>query len=201
MRSNGSATSGGNAERHDGLEARLRYVKGEGTLHRSARLLEILLLAALLAACAGNAPEARAPTAGALVDQQWTDPTTGLTWAGGDNGRKVNWSEAMSYCRDLRLSGRSDWRLPSISELRGIHDSAARVPGTRAHESGPFAWRVKGNLSLSGYEWSSDRRTDERGRPIAYAYFFNFLEGRTENDQTGYALGFALCVRGPAGRP
>src|SRR5690242_17745520 len=50
----------------------------------------------------------------------WTDPSTGLMWAGKDNGKDVNWHKAINYCRDLRLGGYSDWRLATIDELQGI---------------------------------------------------------------------------------
>ena len=47
----------------------------------------------------------------------WTDPATGLTWAKKDNGSDATWSQADDYCRNLRLGGRLDWRLPTIDEL------------------------------------------------------------------------------------
>jgi hypothetical protein len=54
----------------------------------------------------------------------WVDPSTGLMWAGRDNGKDVNWHKAMKYCRDLRLAGYSDCLVPS-----------SRVPGTAsAHD-------------------------------------------------------------------
>ncbi len=41
------------------------------------------------------------------------DPATGLMWAGKDNGSNLTWSEAQTYCGDLRLAGYSKWRLPT----------------------------------------------------------------------------------------
>jgi len=40
----------------------------------------------------------------------WVDPSTGLMWAGKDNGKDVSWRAAMKYCHDLRLNGYSDGR-------------------------------------------------------------------------------------------
>ncbi len=59
----------------------------------------------------------------------WIDPSTGLMWAGKDNGKNVNWRKAVKYCRDLRLAEYSDWRLATIDELQGIYDYSAKAPG------------------------------------------------------------------------
>jgi len=68
--------------------------------------------------------EAQAQAEGDSVPEQtqvrgyWVDPDTGLMWAGKDNnGKDVNWRQATKYCRNLRLAGYSDWRLPTIDEL------------------------------------------------------------------------------------
>src|SRR5208282_6245450 len=76
----------------------------------------------------------------------WTDPSTGLMWAGKDNGNDVSWKKAMKYCRDLRLAGYSDWRLPNMAELQGTYDSTANVPGLAGPRKKPntVTWHVKG---------------------------------------------------------
>ncbi len=60
----------------------------------------------------------------------WTDPDSGLTWQnppydelfeGEEEGlRGLPWIDAIEYCNNLSLEGFSDWRLPSISELRAL---------------------------------------------------------------------------------
>jgi Protein of unknown function (DUF1566) len=129
----------------------------------------------------------------------WIDPSTSLMWAGRDNGKDVSWKGAMKYCRDLRLAGYSDWRLANMAELQGTYDSTASAPGL----AGPprklrnFTFHVKGNLFLTGNQWSSNYRIDDRGRPIGYAYYFDFNSGKPDDDQGGYSYGKrALCVRG-----
>ena len=49
----------------------------------------------------------------------WTDPATGLMWQvqGQD---LINWQESIEYCSNLRQGGYTDWRLPTISELRSL---------------------------------------------------------------------------------
>jgi hypothetical protein len=134
----------------------------------------------------------------------WVDPSTALMWAGRDNGRDVSWKGAVKYCRNLRLAGYSNWRLATLSELEGIYDKNANAPGL-ARLGGPakgsdFTWHVKGKLFLTGDEWSSERRNDDRGHPSGYAWYFDFNEGQPRDDPIGWPYSFAnsraLCVRG-----
>ena len=37
-------------------------------------------------------------------------------WQKGDNGKEVTFEEAQKYCRNLRLGGHADWRLPKPDE-------------------------------------------------------------------------------------
>jgi hypothetical protein len=46
-----------------------------------------------------------------------TDTNRNLMWQKGDNGEEVTFEQARAYCRNLRLGGRSDWRLPKPGEL------------------------------------------------------------------------------------
>lgn len=135
----------------------------------------------------------------AQVRGSWVDPSTGLMWAGKDNGKDVNWHMAMNYCRDLRLTGYSDWRLPTIDELEGIYEkytSDQGQAGTDDHRSVVFGFRVKGKLALTGFSWSSTRGVDSRGRPSGTAYRADPLHGRFADD-LGYKSNLrALCVRG-----
>jgi hypothetical protein len=122
-------------------------------------------------------------------------------WAGRDNGKDVGWHDAMKYCRDLRLAGYSGWRLATLSELEGIYDKTANAPGLSGPgKESPFTYRVKGKLFLTGDEWSSERRYDDRGHPSGYEWYFDFNEGRSDNDPSGFpyssSLIRALCVRG-----
>jgi uncharacterized protein DUF1566 len=139
----------------------------------------------------------------------WTDPSTGLMWAGKDNGKDVSWHNAIKYCHNLRLAGSSDWRLANMFELQPIYDKTANAPGRAGDTKGgnprDFTWHVKGNLFLTGDEWSS--RVDGREKSGGYEYYFDFNEGKSNNDPVGWPYPFsgmrALCVRGsgdPLGR-
>ncbi len=49
-----------------------------------------------------------------------TDLVTGLTWQQQDDDVPRPWATAISYCQNLTLAGRLDWRLPDIKELASI---------------------------------------------------------------------------------
>jgi hypothetical protein len=158
----------------------------------------LLSLAAILAS-AQSAPDVQGHAQETQARGFWTDSSTGLMWVGKDNGKDVSWNKAMKYCRDLRLAGYSDWRLATVGELEGIYDKNANAPGRAGPGTGrPFTFHVKGNLFLTGNQWSSTRLEDDRGHPSGYASRFDFNEGRVFN---GDELWFftnkrALCVRG-----
>jgi len=55
-----------------------------------------------------------------ITSSEWTDPASGLTWQKTPASGYVNWQNAMDYCENLNLAERSDWRLPTIWELRTL---------------------------------------------------------------------------------
>ncbi len=59
-------------------------------------------------------------SAGRFVDNgdgTITDTERQLMWQKGDNGNEVTFEQAQQYCRNLRLGGHPDWRLPKPGEL------------------------------------------------------------------------------------
>ena len=163
----------------------------------------LLLLVSAFMASAQSAPEGQSRAQETQARGVWTDPSTGLMWAAKDNGRDVSWKGAVKYCRDLRLAGHSNWRLPTRAELGAIYDRNANAPGsTGSGKDSSFTYHVKGNLFLTGDEWSSGRINDDRGHPSAYAWYFDFNEGRSDEQPSGFpyphSLMRALCVRGSA---
>ena len=104
-------------------------------------------------------------------------------WAAKDNGRDVSWKGAMKYCRRLRLIGKSNWRLPTLDELKTNYDRNADAPGLAGSgKDSAFRYHVKGNLFLTGDEWSSERIDDDRDHPSGYDWYFDFNEGISKND-------------------
>lgn len=51
-----------------------------------------------------------------------TDTKTNLMWLSSDNTVPINWHESVEYCKNLRTGGYSDWRVPTLSELKNLYD-------------------------------------------------------------------------------
>ncbi|MDC5851785.1 DUF1566 domain-containing protein [Vibrio europaeus] len=58
-----------------------------------------------------------------------TDSATSLIWQQSDSQSQMDFPQALAYCENLELAGRSDWRLPSVKELQSIVDYT-RSPAT-----------------------------------------------------------------------
>jgi hypothetical protein len=140
-------------------------------------------------------PNRQPASADAALGLTWTDPSTGLMWAGKDNGSDVGWTEADAYCSKLQLGGYKGWRLPTLDELQGIYDPTISVR-TKFDNGVTYYVHAKGNLKLTGWHWSSVQG-DAPGKPWQVAWMFNF----GINEPRGvFPLGFdysmrALCVR------
>jgi uncharacterized protein DUF1566 len=162
----------------------------------------VLVAFAIATSYAGAQSPVNVPTAQTTqANVVWADPFTNLIWAARDNGKDVSWKGAAKYCHNLRLAGYSDWRLANMAELQGIHDKTANAPGLAGrHDDDPTMWHVRGNLFLTGDQWSANDRLDDRGHHSGYAYYFDFNEGKPNDDPTGwpypYSFRRALCVRG-----
>ncbi len=114
-------------------------------------------------------------------DPTWTDPATGLMWAGKDNGSNLTWAEANSYCSSLKIAGYTNWKLPSINEFSGIYDETLDV--NNAH--------IKGGIRVTGLEWTSNAPNSSGEHQL-----FNFVASKKGAFFVVYSKR-ALCVRQP----
>ncbi len=56
------------------------------------------------------------------------DTETGLMWACRDNGADIAWKEAKTYCENFKRAGYTDWRLPTLKEMKMIHGTGEEYP-------------------------------------------------------------------------
>ena len=57
-----------------------------------------------------------------------TDTSTGLMWQQQAGSSTQTWEQALAYCEGLNLGGHTDWRLPTIKELRSLVDYSRYNP-------------------------------------------------------------------------
>ncbi|MEE4240596.1 MAG: DUF1566 domain-containing protein [Desulfopila sp.] len=113
------------------------------------------------------------------------DLSTGLTWQEQDDGNKRHHSDADTYCQELVLGGKSDWRLPYIKELQSIVDYRT---------SSPAIDLLSFPATQSGRYWSSD---DDSHWPL-YTWIVDFDTGAvwsSESTNASYAKQYVRCVR------
>ena len=88
----------------------------------------------------------------------------------------MNWYDAMEYAKNLKLGGFTDWRLPTIGELKEIY-KIREICGIEKSDDSWF--------------WSS---SSSPGKP-ASALYIGFFKGMNGcNDKSG-SFGCVRCVR------
>jgi hypothetical protein len=178
-------------------------IDGMNATNRTVTCLAVLITISVVAIPASAQFSTTAPAVAQETQARgyWTDPSTGLMWAARDNGKRVGWHKATRYCRNLRLAGHSDWRLPTIEELHGLVNLGAYAT-EHVGSKDIFHWnvdlRVNGGLLLSDdRQWSSSPVNPAVKHPSKF-WFFNFREGRTREGFEDLLEGDtmnALCVR------
>ncbi|MFI3320425.1 MAG: DUF1566 domain-containing protein [Rikenellaceae bacterium] len=115
-----------------------------------------------------------------------SDTATGLMWAKDDNGKGVEWVEALPYAEGAELAGYSDWRLPSVKELQSIVDYS-RAPSSKGVVAAidPIfnctpSVNEAGDADF-GYYWTNTSACFTKGRPFYFAWYVAF--GRAVNNQ------------------
>ena len=92
-----------------------------------------------------------------------TDTKTGLMWAAKDNGIHINWTDASSYCQNYSGGGHTDWRMPTLAELKTLYDPLI------ANDRG---YHITTSVNTTAEScWASETRGNEAAR-------FNFTYGQ-----------------------
>ena len=110
-----------------------------------------------------------------------TDTKTGLMWSAKDNGTHISWTKARSYCQSYSGGDHTDWRMPTLAELKTLYDPV--IQNDRGYHITPLVSTTAESC------WASETRDNEAAR-------FNFTYGQEywlRQSHTG--AGRALPVR------
>lgn len=162
----------------------------------------ILIIAVLFIACGGSSYRAKPFYKNKVNPKQvFLDTSTGLMWQ--DNTRPPyyasNWDSAINYCKNMKLAGFEDWRLPSIQELVTLIDYNK--------SSKNMNWKVYKNSSTTMIK---DQFKGLYGLPTPSSYFISstinsknrvlilsYLYGNTSSQmKTAKRYSRVICVRG-----
>lgn len=111
-----------------------------------------------------------------------TDRYTNLVWQKIQPANAMTWEEALSFCENLSLAGKTDWRLPNIKELQALNSAILVKPSV---DKTFFP-----NIVTSRY-WSS---TSQLNTPTR-AWYINFEYGIVTYEDKTSSLN-VLAVRG-----
>ncbi len=111
------------------------------------------------------------------------DLRTGLMWEDSYHSKetKITHPRAVVYCRELKLGGYDDWRLPTIQELLSIVDYSKEEPAILG---------VFDNVDDEGFYWTS---TLVAGEDDEY-WGVNFKHGESSRAAEYYDR-YVRCVR------
>ena len=126
----------------------------------------------------------------AYVDGTVLDTSTNLMWAAKDNGNRIDWANAQSYCENYRGGGYTDWRMPTGHELAGLYDAGNTYKSECRYIFGTTMdiHATTGLIHIAcNHVWASETR----GSDVA---IFHFDSGGTGWHPPSYG-GYALPVR------
>lgn len=123
----------------------------------------------------------------------YSDPVSRLMWQNPPAENRMPWQEASDYCAKLNRGGYSDWRLPTLDELKGMKKGCpwdAQCPRkVEGDKSCYWDSAVKG--LCAGY-WSSSA-FEYKGGYYWVLYFNDGYSGSYGKSEAYYVR----CVRKP----
>ncbi len=133
--------------------------------------------------------------------------TSKLNWSK-KTPEEMTWSDAKAYCENLNEDGYSDWRLPTISELRTLIkncsvtetggeckasdnclssscQSIACMAGCSMKEDAQYS-----KLSDKGYFWSLSEQSDSTSNAWTVGFYQGGVYNSSKNDKS-----YVRCLR------
>jgi len=114
-----------------------------------------------------------------------TDTSTGLMWRQAGSSNEMTWEQALTYCENMDFGGYTDWRLPTINELRSLVDYSRHHPAINT-----TYFPIPNAVSLS--YWSSTTFAHPTGSAYGVSFYHGYGGG---GDKDGSRL-YVRAVRG-----
>lgn len=83
------------------------------------------------------------------LDGTVTDNGTGLVWED-EHESSMNWFEAKNIASGFSLNGHSDWRLPTLDELKGLYKSSCK---SMLYVNDGYYWSSSTHASYPDYTY------------------------------------------------
>jgi hypothetical protein len=110
-----------------------------------------------------------------------TDPITGKMWQLNKSGTNSNWATAKAYCDNLSLAGYTDWRMPTISEIRTtIKECPSTMTGGSCKVTDPD------HLAYADYDGSCTCALDHSGKYSIFGDTDNLWSASFQSDDTSF---------------
>lgn len=136
------------------------------------------------------------------------DNNTALVWQKTPPNERLQYADALAYCGDLTLGGRTDWRVPSIKELYSLADNRGELLKPEEGTPTPYIdtsvfdfYYPDGPMAFAGQYWSATlylKGPVQNGRNQG-AFGFNFADGHIKAYGTG--LDFYTGAAAASGLP
>jgi len=141
---------------------------------------------------------------GALIDNgdgTVTDTSTGLIWQQKTAGDATTLEQALLYCENLSLGGNTDWRLPTIKELRSLVDYSRYSPSINTIDFPDTLaytyWSSTTNAYNTSHSWGVDFSVGDIRYGDSYTSKYSLFYMRAVRGGESWPLGDSILHVSP----